>query len=63
MIHASQPPSMSQPIIAPPTTPKGIAHQRSLPLDIEVASPPPNNPPASVPSVQSLVSYSTVVCL
>ena len=51
---------MSHPIIAPVTIPVGIAHQLSLPLEIEAAMPPPINPPASEPSLQLLSSTSTL---
>ena len=54
---------MSQPTVLPTRIPRGIAHQRPSPRDIAAAAPPPINAPAILPSEQSLVSYSTVVCL
>ena len=52
---------MSQPIIEPATMPVGIAHQRPSPLESAAPRPPPTRPPAILPSVQSLLSYSMVV--
>ena len=56
MIYAYYPPAASHPIALPTTAPNGIAHQRPSSLDRTAPAAPPNNPPAILPSVQSLVS-------
>ena len=50
-------------MVAPVTTPSGIAHHLPSPLDNAAPAAPPKIPPAILPSEQSLVSYSMVVCL
>ena len=50
-------------MVAPVTTPSGIAHHLPSPLDNAAPAAPPKIPPAILPSEQSLVSYSIVSLL